>query len=99
MIKYHTWNLYWWIRCNGSSIFKWETLLPAMTCAIIIVALQHFGNGLTYKHPYVHRNFALMVSFVLTYRSQLAYQRFPLPSGRLWISLVVRFWEGRSMLQ
>lgn len=36
------------------------------------------------RHPYVHQIFAITVSFLLTYRSQLAYQR---------------FWEGRTNLQ
>ena len=46
---------------------------------------QEFAPGLiSLRHPYVHQIFAITVSFLLTYRSQLAYQR---------------FWEGRTMLQ
>ena len=44
-------------------------------CSDLVVDMQH---------PYTHNMLALLASFVLTYRSQLAYQR---------------FWEARTMLQ
>ena len=46
-----------------------------MRCSDLVVDMQH---------PYTHNMLALLASFVLTYRSQLAYQR---------------FWEARTMLQ
>ena len=85
MIKYHTWNLTWWLRFNGSSIFAWASMIPATVAFFFTWFLQeHKEFTVTMTHPYLHNMLAVLTSFVLTYRSQLAYQR---------------FWEGRTMLQ
>lgn len=84
MILYNTWDPLWWARRNGSSLLSWNALLPALFAACTVAVIQEAELTLIWFHPYAHQVFSLCVTFLLTYRSQLAYQR---------------FWEARTNLQ
>ena len=85
MIKYNYKHFSWYFRINGSSIISYRALAPAVLSFFITWFLQENGEfTLSLKHPYLHNMLAVLTSFVLTYRSQLGYQR---------------FWEARGALQ
>jgi hypothetical protein len=84
MILYHTWNNLWWLRWGGSPIIKWNAIFPALVCLFMVCVIQETDWVLEWEHPYAHQVFSISCTFLLTYRSQLAYQR---------------FWEARSNMQ
>jgi hypothetical protein len=84
MILYETWQHFWWLRRNGSSLLGLSAILPSLICTAITIIIQEYDLQLVFFHPYAHQVFSLAVTFLLTYRSQLAYQR---------------FWEARTNLQ
>ena len=89
MILYKTDTFLWWLRWDGSPITKLGSVLPAIISLSTTITIQELDKGqgdwlLQWEHPYAHQVFSISVTFLLTYRSQLAYQR---------------FWEARTQMQ
>eukprot|EP00514_Thraustochytrium_sp_LLF1b_P011520 CAMPEP_0184544510 /NCGR_PEP_ID=MMETSP0199_2-20130426/3669_1 /TAXON_ID=1112570 /ORGANISM="Thraustochytrium sp., Strain LLF1b" /LENGTH=449 /DNA_ID=CAMNT_0026938693 /DNA_START=29 /DNA_END=1378 /DNA_ORIENTATION=- len=68
------------LRVVGSAVLNWRTILPGLVSMVVAVLADKFARdffALKFQSPTVYFNgVAFLISFVVVFRSQLAYGRF-----------------------